>query len=299
MHTDIRITPRNLGGICLDGYCPRCFKYLLIQKFHPPFNHFGAAIFSDMQKSQEAVIGFYLDRDGCLPKEFSPFSDCSSRADFPRHWSKFSYTHESGVVLYGAPDEIFHRKDGTLCVVDLKTAHCKEGKDRFRGQYEVQVVGYAAIAEGLGLGEVTLGGLLYWEAQLEQVQKDASSHYSGGMLKVPFVPKAVEIAIDYTILVPLIKELKQVWNSTTIPEGRDRCDDCKKLDILFAIEEDFKQQDQRRRHYFADVKSVQWEISRRKFLREQRQYSIWAEFRREGDAIFSNDGLVANWEYLD
>ena len=157
LNTDIRITPRNLGSICLDGYCPRCFKYLLIQKFHPPFNHFGAAIFSDMQKSQEAVIGFYLDRDGCLPKEFSPFSDCSSRANFPRHWSKFSYTHESGVILYGAPDEIFHRKDGTLCVVDLKTAHCKKGKDPFRGQYEVQVVGYADIAEGLG-SEKSLSG---------------------------------------------------------------------------------------------------------------------------------------------
>jgi hypothetical protein len=113
------------------------------------------------------------------------------------------------------------------------------------------------------------------------------------MLRPPFSPKTLEIAIDYTILKPLIKELKKVWNSTTIPEGRDGCDDCKKLAILFAIEEDFQQQDLRRRRDFAGAMSVQKEISRRNFVR----YSILAEFRQEGEAIFSNEGLVANWEY--
>ncbi len=85
MQSELRITPRNLGKLCLASYCPKCLAYLLRLKFHAPFDHFGAAIFNDAQKCQEAVIGHYLESDGCLPKEFAPFCDCVARADFPRH----------------------------------------------------------------------------------------------------------------------------------------------------------------------------------------------------------------------
>lgn len=165
----LSITPRNLGALALDGYCPRCLWYLLQLRFHPPFCHFGAATFNDAQRSQEAVIGYFLEEEGCLPKEFAPFGDCVARADFPRHWSKLRTTHKSGVVLYGAPDEIYTRKDDPLAVCDLKTAHFRGDADPFHPQYQIQVIGYGAIAEGLKLGTVTLGGLLYWEAQTESV----------------------------------------------------------------------------------------------------------------------------------
>lgn len=55
-------------------------------------------------------------------------------------------------MLYGQPDEVLNRKDGTLCIIDHKTAHAKGLDDPFHAQYELQVIGYGAIAEGLELG---------------------------------------------------------------------------------------------------------------------------------------------------
>ena len=99
MSTELAITPRNLGSIRVPGYLPRCFKFQLLLKFHPPYNHFGAAIFSDAQRGHEAVLGYYLDTQRSLPKEFAPFCDCVARVDYNGHWSKFKTTHKSGVVL--------------------------------------------------------------------------------------------------------------------------------------------------------------------------------------------------------
>ena len=85
MFDPLAITPRNLGAICLPGYCPKCFKRLLHMKFHAPFNHFGAAIFGDAQSCQEAILGYYLAKNGCLPKQFAPFCDCVARTECSKH----------------------------------------------------------------------------------------------------------------------------------------------------------------------------------------------------------------------
>jgi hypothetical protein len=47
---------------------------------------------------------------------------------------------------------------------------------------------------------------------------------------MPFSPKGLEIEIEYKSLEPLIKEVKDVWNATQMPEGREGCDDCKIFD---------------------------------------------------------------------
>lgn len=101
--TDLAITPKRLGQIQMATYCARCFWYLLRLKFHPPFDHFGGAIFKKMEQIQMAIVGNLLDNDGRLPDEFAPFCNLVSRVDYPRHWSKFQYQHKSGVLLYGEP----------------------------------------------------------------------------------------------------------------------------------------------------------------------------------------------------
>ena len=124
---------------------------------------------------QEAMIGYYLQKDGCLPKAFAPFCDIQSRVDVNKHWLKYGYLHESGVWLYGSPDEVFYRKDGSVVIWDHKTAHPKADgvKDRFLPQYEVQVTGYGMIAEvGLWLGRVSAGALGYWDIQHESMIND-------------------------------------------------------------------------------------------------------------------------------
>lgn len=293
----LAITPRNLGCINLPTYCPRCLHYLLRMRFHPPFNHFGAAIFNHLQSCQEAILGYFLEARGSLPKAFKPFCDCASRTEYPKHWSKFSYTHKSGVVLYGAPDEILTRKDGTLCVIDHKTAHCKGDKDPFFGQYQIQVIGYADIAEGLELGDVSLGGLLYWEAQKDSVIEDPSAFHDASGLWVPFQPKGVEIEIDYRLLDPLLSELKKVADAKRLPEGREGCDDCRKLALLLAIHEEAAQKDEEiaRKFFFDHYSREMFRLGAAR-QKQARRELLWRVDGGE-DLVFAADGMISNWEF--
>ena len=62
MSTEYKITPRNLGSLELADVCLADFWYLSKLRFHAPFNNFGAAIFNDCQKMQEAMLGYYWRR---------------------------------------------------------------------------------------------------------------------------------------------------------------------------------------------------------------------------------------------
>lgn len=296
MSNSIAITPRNLGAICLPSYCPRCFKRLLQMKFHAPFCHFGAAIFNDAQKCQEAILGYYMSKDGCLPKQFAPFCDCVGRTECDKHWSKFRYTHKSGILLYGQPDEVLDRKDGTLCVIDHKTAHANPD-DEFHNQYEIQVIGYANIAEGMKLGEVTLSGLLYWDAQVPDVVEKPEDFFENGKLWMSFKPTGLEIEVDYAKLDPPINELKKISGAKQLAEGREGCDDCKKMELLLGFEEEFRDH----LHLLINRYSFDWNMRdsfrRREFRRQMLLQDAFIELDQLGDLAFASDGVVANWEF--
>lgn len=296
MSTSISITPRNLGNIALPSFCPKCFKILYHIKFHAPFT-FGASIFGDSQACQEAIIGHYLEENGCLPKQFAPFCDCTSRTECSKHWSKFRYQYKSGVELYGSPDEVLNRKNGTLCIVDHKTAHSKGDEDPLHELYATQVIGYGCIAEGLGLGKVTKAGLLYWEAQVPDVLQAPGDHFEDGKLWMPFKPSGLEVEVDYSRLDPLIKELKKIVNSTRLPEGREGCKDCKKLELLLGVDQQYQAQDE----YFVSRYGFDWKfrdsILMERSRRMQRRAEAFRELGESEDQAFSSDGMVSIWEF--
>ena len=198
MDTDLAVTPKRLGLVEIDSFCPRCYWYLLKQKFHPPFDQFGGAIFKSMEQAQMAVVGDLIEKNGTLPEEFAPFCDLVGQVQFPRNWRRFKHRLDSGVLLYGEPDDIFQVSDGSIAVIDFKTARPKDGKDPLLGCYRIQILGYSFIAEfGLKLGEVSRGGLLYWGAEHEKVVADPDKYYRSKRLWMPFVPKPLAFDIDY------------------------------------------------------------------------------------------------------
>jgi PD-(D/E)XK nuclease superfamily protein len=244
MDDQVKITGKNLGYIELKKYCPQCFFYLLRFGFKPPFSFFGGAVFKWLEDMERAAVHHKLKHNSCLPEEFEPFCDLQAPIDFPRHWSKYGYMHKSGVFVYGVPDDIFVQENGKLCVIDYKTAGHKGTDDEFYCQYRVQVISYANIAElGLDLGQVDRGGLLYWAAEVDKF--DPSKHYKAGRISPAFKVATLEIDIDYNILDPLFKEVKDVWNSKVPPNGAAGCDNCKKLARLFAIQAEIDAYDAR------------------------------------------------------
>jgi len=64
-------------------------------------------------------------------------------------------------VLTGVPDEILRGPDGDLSIIDYKTGRLTEVQDSLHPVYEVQLNGYAVIAEAIGLGQVESLGLIF------------------------------------------------------------------------------------------------------------------------------------------
>lgn len=296
--TVLAVSAKNLGRLNVDNYCPRCLWFLVHIKFHPPFS-FGGQLFNDAERCEKAILGYYLEKDGCLPKPFGPVQDCCERIDYPQHWSKFWHTHESGVALYGIPDEILKRADGTLCVIDHKTARAKDGNDPFYGQYAAQVNAYGYIAEGLGLGEVSLGALLYWEARVEAVEDDPGKNSEGGTVWMPLKVKPVPVKIDYSLLDDLMEEFKDITDAAIPPDSRKGCDDCKKLDLLFAIDQNLRLQDHISLRQNQDIDTFRKAIKQRISNRENHLRNLLEKFEEGGEDFFASDGMITNWDFDD
>lgn len=297
----LKITPKRLGLIAIKAYCARCFWYMLKQRFKFPFNHFGGAIFTFMEQAQMAVIGELLRRDGQLPKEFHPFENIVSRVEFVRHWSKFKYQLDSGVLLYGVPDEIVEFEDGSIGIIDHKTAHRKDGDDRMLPCYEIQGIGYGLIAEkGLDLGTTSRGGVMYWACQHEQVIAKPGAFYDPGKLWMPFVPQPLEYTMDYSRLKPLLKEAMKLWDASTPPARTEGCEDCELLDALMEIEHQANEvqhiNDQRLLASTGNDVRYQNTITSRLFADKQNRLHAWHEL---ADSALTEDGVVANWEYVE
>lgn len=302
-----KITPRNLGSLELPSLCLACFWYLCKLYFRPPFNSFGAALFNDCQKMQEAMIGYYLEKDGCLPTAFAPFCDIKRRCNVNKHWNKFGYTHESGVWLYGSPDEVFERADGSILILDHKTAHPKaaDAPDPFKPQYEVQTIGYGMIAElGLDLGKVSAGALAYWDLQHKQVMEDPKKFIRDGQLWATFVPKVVPVEIDYARVNKLLAEAVKIWKSSTPPEGNDGCRECGKREALFiiqsAVENELSVRDQKLLQAAVNDIRMHRRVVQRAFDRRQSRNAALCAIEQIEDADRLGElGMSADWEFLD
>lgn len=302
-NTNLAISPRNLGLILLETYCAFCFWLLLRVKFHMPFEH-GGALWTYLQQIEEAQITHHLEKNGCLPKEFSPFCDISTRADFPHHWSKFRYEHKSGVTLYGVPDEIFTLADGSLCVIDHKSAINKGEGDPFLPIYHAQTIGYADIAQnGLKLGNVTKAGLFYWEVLKDEAVADPAGHYEKGKVWVPFRPKPLEFDVDFAFLDSPLKEAKKLWRADAPPAGREGCSDCVKLKALFElgsrIDAADQLQDQRILASCGNSRDAVQLVSKRIYDRRLSRLTALQELHDgAADFQFAKDGMAGNWLYF-
>jgi hypothetical protein len=306
VNTGYKITPRNLGSLELADVCLADFWYLSQLSYRAPFNNFGAALFNDCQRMQEAMLGYYLKKNRCLPKQFAPFCDVKARVDVSKDWRTFGYRHKSGVWLYGSPDEVLRRADDSVVIWDHKTAHPKSDQtvDRFRPQYVCQVNGYGLIAEvGLKLGKVSGGALGYWDLQYEAVLDNPEKFIHDGMLWGAFAPTVCAIEIDYSRIGTLLDEAIKIWKSKVPPAGRTDCKDCKKLEALFAIQSEVENELTLRDRMACSMSGNNPETRRRIMMhlldRNMLRRSALRDLEEDdGSLTLSDSGIAGNWEYF-
>ena len=230
----LRISGKDLGQLALPECCPRCFWIRRRAPDGLPYQVFPG-IFSSIDTYTKRVVHQYFDTHGAAPEWLAPLGPIVTYRE-PPHYSKFNTRHhETGVLLTGALDAVFERADGSLVLADYKTAKFTETQDALLPMYEVQLNAYAFIAKALGWSPVSALALVYTEPETEaaHAHPDRSARPTG--FSMTFAAKVLPIALDLTMIEPLLARVRDLVSADAPPDGRPRCKDCQRLAGILAL----------------------------------------------------------------
>ncbi len=139
----LRLSAKGLGDALPDA-SPGCLWVSL--RFDLPYQRFPG-VFTTIDRFLKNTVHKALDDTGRLPPWFP---DIGRVASYERDLSykRFRVWHEElGIDLAGSPDDVFRMEDGSLHIVDYKTAKLTEGQKAYLPLYEVQLNAYAYLEE--------------------------------------------------------------------------------------------------------------------------------------------------------
>ena len=107
--------------------------------------------------------------------------------------------------MTGVPDLILGLPNNRLAILDLKTARFSDHQDSLLPMYQIQLVGYALIAESLGMGHVEALGLVYGEPPPANDHDDGLDALVDDQgFSMPFKATAMPIELDRALIPPLL-----------------------------------------------------------------------------------------------
>ena len=154
----------------------------------------------------------------------------------PPHHSKF-YLHDpsTDVLLTGSPDGIFIRGDGSLLIVDYKTAKYTGTQDQLYPMYEVQLNAYALIGESLDLKPVSGLALIYMEPITDSLSAAQDENHREYGFSMEFSAHIMGVKLDLTMLPPLLSRTREIFTLEKSPKGLSGCKDCHALQEIFWL----------------------------------------------------------------
>jgi len=229
----IRISAKNLGSLALD--CPRCFWLKLKLNFKLPYQIFPG-IFSSIDSYSKKITWSYYEKYGVVPPWFKPFGDFIRPVKVPHHSKYFLFCEKENILLTGAPDDIFQKKDGSYFIIDYKTARYTDHQDELLPLYQVQLNGYALIGEQRGFSPVTGLGLCYYEPQTQISMENIKSSIIDGGFKMPFQAHLLEVGLDpQGVVLPLLRQVREIGDRQVVQEGRDGCEECGRVEEVMGL----------------------------------------------------------------
>jgi PD-(D/E)XK nuclease superfamily protein len=254
----LKINPRMLASVALPSACPRCAWLTLRFEGKLPYASRMPGIFSSIDSFTKKSVRNHFDLYGRLPDWFPDVgmvADLAPSRDL--QWSRFFREDpETRIRLQGVPDDILRMADGSTHIVDYKTARLTDAQDDLMPVYEVQLNGYAYIAEATGYGPVAHLSLIYFEPQTDSVPEDlhasvATQASHGGLTLVPargFEPrdrggawlefrarrKDVRLQGSQGIR-DLLARARSLADRADPPDGAPGCEDCRRLEELWRL----------------------------------------------------------------
>ena len=226
-----RISAKNLGLLALKDACPRCFWLRARLGWKTPYSIFPG-IFSSIDGFSKRAILAYHAKHGHLPPWIA--GQWADAVPLPTpHHSKFWMTDkETGIRLTGVPDLMLGLTDRKLAILDLKTARYSDHQDALAPMYQVQLNGYAMIAEALGMGTVVALGLVYGEPPPNDQDKGLEGLVDDNGFNMPFKATAVPVELDRPRIGPLLKKAKGLMDMDQPPLGLVGCNDCRLVEEM-------------------------------------------------------------------
>ena len=229
----MRISAKNLGILALPDFCERCFWMRAKLAWKSPWA-IMPGIFSSIDGFSKRAILASFEKNSHFPPWIAGRWAEATPLPTPHH-STFRLTDpETGIVLTGVPDLLLGLPHRRLAIFDLKTARFSKHQDFLLPMYQVQLVGYALIAEGLGMGTVEALGLIYGEPPANDDNRglDALVDYQG--FSMPFRTTAEPIELDRALIPPLLRRAKGILEMEKAPLGREGCKECRLVDELIG-----------------------------------------------------------------
>jgi len=258
-----------------------------------PFDKGMPGLMFYMERAEKEYILSYLKKFGRAPKYFGPYADCTEPVEFP--FSMWHHHDETGVDVTARVDMMLRKKNGKICLLDLKTVVSDGGGKEFLPQYEIQVIGYSWVTEATKLGKVDTAGLLYCEIQIEEFILDPLKFMTDSGMVTPFRFEPFEVKLDYSRLSRCLKEMNRLWQAARPPQGADKCKDCQLFTRLIDFENNMRANDQRSFIIFPEY---------RNFLQAQDYYRNLTRRSAESLEVILNDdtwdaegGMWANWDF--
>ena len=234
MSTQVRISAKNLGGLALPNFCPRCFWLKLRLNNKLPFQIFPG-IFSSIDSYTKNIIHTYYDLKGKFPSWLVGLGEITGYQK-PPHYSKFNIVdHESNVLLTGSPDGVFFKSDDSYLIVDYKTAKYTGKQDSLMPMYEVQLNSYAAIGEKCGLSPVSGLALIYMEpvTHVDAVADSINRRNDG--FAMGFSSYIHQIELDISSIPKLLSKVRKIYEMSNPPDGNTNCSDCQIVERILEI----------------------------------------------------------------
>jgi len=181
------------------------------------------------------IVRWHFEQHQKAPPFLKPLGKLVRTVPVPHHTKFFFDDPETGIRLTGTPDDIFLRSDSAFVITDYKTARLNENQTTILPMYEVQLNGYALIAEENGYNPMEQVGLVYFEPQTI-LESDLIAGQNDKGFQMSFKAKFLEVELDpHRIIPPLLKQARELADLTEPPPSASGCDDCKKVDSLVDL----------------------------------------------------------------
>jgi hypothetical protein len=230
---ELRISAKNLGELARPEFCPRCF-WLKAHAKRLPFQIFPG-VFSSIDAYTKRVIHTWMDRNGGAPFGLGELGQITGYIDPPSHHTFRMEVPEHDILFTGVPDGILTFADGSIAIIDYKTAKYTKTQDKLMPMYVVQLNGYAAIAEHLDYGNVSKLALVYAEPVTDMQTAARPEVHTDNGFTMPFSISIHPVELDLGMLEPLYRQARVIYDLPRAPDGRAGCEDCQKLARLMLL----------------------------------------------------------------